>query len=99
VVRSGSLPTVAEIRAEFLGETPTAQSMREHEAEERAIIAAQANLRSAINRQRSSRASDFSPLSNWPASTPGDSRVSDLHSHWQDNSFLAPLDSRKGDLL
>jgi len=99
VVRSGSLPTVAEIRAEFLGETPTAQSMREHEAEERAIIAAQANLRSAINRQRSSRSSEFSPLSNWPASTPGDSRVSDLHSQWQENSFLVPLDSRKGDLL
>jgi len=99
VVRSSSLPTVAEIRAEFLGETQTAQSMREHEAEERAIIAAQANLRSAINRQRSSRNSEFSPLSNWPASTTGDSRVSDLHSQWQDNSFLVPLDSRKGDLL
>lgn len=99
VIRSGSLPTVAEIRAEFLGETPTAQTMREHEAEERAIIAAQANLRSAINRQRNSRHSDFSPLSNWSSSTTGESRISDLHSQWQDNSFLVPLDSRKGDLL
>lgn len=99
VIRSGSLPTVAEIRAEFLGETPTAQTMREHEAEERAIIAAQANLRSAINRQRNNRHSDFSPLSNWSSSTTGDSRISDLHSQWQDNSFLVPLDSRKGDLL
>lgn len=99
VVRSSNLPTVAEIRAEFLGESPTAQSMREREAEERAIIAAQANLRSAISRQRNIRHSDFSPLSNWPASTTGDSRISDLHSQWQDNSFLVPLDSRKGELL
>ena len=99
VVRSSSLPTVAEIRAEFLGETPTAQTLREHEAEERAMIAAQANLRSAINRQRSTRHSDFSPLSSWPAGASGDGRVSDLHSQWQENSFLVPLDSRKGDLL
>ena len=99
VVRSSNLPTVAEIRAEFLGESPTTQSMREREAEERAIIAAQASLRSAISRQRNIRHSDFSPLSNWPSSTTGDSRVSDLHSQWQDNSFLVPLDSRKGELL
>lgn len=99
VVRSSSLPTVSEVRSEFLGETPTAQSMREHEQEERAIIAAQANLRSALTRQRSTRHSDFSPLSTWPGSTTGDSRVSDLGSQWQDNSFLMPLDSRKGDLL
>ena len=99
VVRSNSLPTVAEIRAEFLGESPTAQSMREREQEERAIIAAQANLRSAINRQRNIRHSDFSPMSNWPSSTTGDTRSSDFSSQWQDNSFLVPLDSRKGDLL
>jgi hypothetical protein len=74
--------------------------MRERELEERAIIAAHANLRSAISRQRNSRQSEFSPLSTWPASTSGaDSRVSDLGSQWQDNSFLVPLDSRKGDLL
>lgn len=95
VVRSGNLPTVTEIRSEFLGETPTAQTLREREQEERAIIAAQANLRSAITRQRNNRASDFSPLS----TLPGDSRMSDLGSQWQDNSFLVPLDSRKGDLL
>ena len=99
VVRSANLPTVSEIRGEFLGETPTAQTLREREMEERAIIAAQENLRSALSRQRSNRQSDFSPLSTWPGSTTGDSRVSDLGSQWQDNSFLVPLDSRKGDLL
>lgn len=95
VVRSSNLPTVTEIRSEFLGETPTAQTLREREQEERAIIAAQANLRSALSRQRNNRSSEFSPLS----TLPGDSRMSDLGSQWQDNSFLVPLDSRKGDLL
>lgn len=99
VVRSSNLPTVTEIRAEFLGETPTAQMLKERELEERAIIAAQNNLRSALTRQRNNRQSDFSPLSSWPGSTTGDSRVSDMGSEWQDNSFLIPLDSRKGELL
>lgn len=99
VVRSGSLPTVAEIRAEFLGESPTTQSMREREMEEKAIIAAQANLRTVLTRQRSTRNSDFSPLSNWPNSASAGLR-SDFGSQWQDeNSFLMPLDSRRGDLL
>ncbi|WP_304783611.1 hypothetical protein [Hydrogenophaga sp.] len=98
VVRSNSLPTVAEIRAEFLGESALNQSMREREMEERAIIAAQANLRTVLTRQRSTRASDFAPLSTWPNSTTGEPR-SDFNSQWQENSFLMPLDSRKGDLL
>lgn len=100
VIRSENLPTVAEIRNEFLGESPLTQSMREREQEERAIITAQANLRSALNRQRQSRAgSDFAPLSTWPSSTT-DLRPSDFNSNWGvDNSFLQPLDSRKGELL
>ncbi len=98
VIKSGNLPSVAEIRAEFLGESITAQGMREREMEERAIIAAQNNLRTAISRQRNNRQSDFSPLSNWSNSTSG--LRSDFPSQWQeDNSFLVPLDSRKGDLL
>lgn len=99
VLRSDNLPTVAEIRTEFLGESPLTQSMREREQEERAIIAAQANLRSAINRQRKSRGnSDFAPLSAWPSGA-SDARPSDFHTSWDDNSFLQPLDSRKGELL
>ncbi len=98
VVRSNSLPTVAEIRAEFLGESALNHSTREREMEERAIIAAQANLRTALTRQRNNRPSDATPLSTWPNSTTGDPR-SDFNSQWQENSFLMPLDSRRGDLL
>lgn len=97
IVRADSLPTVAEIRGEFLGETPLAQSMREREMEERAM-AAQNNLRTAIDRQRKNRQSDFTPLSTWPPSTV--EPRSDFHSNWGgENSFLQPLDSRKGELL
>jgi hypothetical protein len=78
---------------------PSAETMRDREQEERALIAAQTNLRSALSMQRRHRQSEFSPLSTWPGSTTGDSRVSELDSQWQDNSFLIPLDSRKGDLL
>jgi len=99
IIRSDALPTIAEIRAEFLGESLTAQGMRERELEERAIIAAKVSLRTALNRQRSSRNSDFGPLSNWPNSTPSVLRQGDGSSEWQDNSFLVPLDSRRGDLL
>ncbi len=99
ILRPDALPTVAEIRAEFLGESLTAQGMREREQEERAIIAAKVNLRTALNRQRSSRNSDFGPLSNWPNSSPSGLRQADGSSEWQDNSFLVPLDSRRGDLL
>ena len=97
IVRADSLPTVAEIRGEFLGETPLAQSMREREMEERAM-AAQNNLRTAIDRQRKNRQSDFTPLSTWPPSTV--EPRSDFDSIWGgENSFLQPLDSRKGELL
>jgi hypothetical protein len=99
VVRSSSLPTVTEIRAEFLGETPTPQTLRDREMEERALIAAQNNLRTALNRQRGNRQSDFNPLSTWPSSKGSDSSISAMGSQWQENSFLVPLDSRKGDLL
>ncbi len=99
ILRSDTLPTVAEIRAEFLGESMTVQGMREREQEERAIIAAKDNLRTALNRQRSSRHSDFGPASNWPASHPAGLRVGEESSDWQENSFLVPLDSRRGDLL
>ncbi len=100
IVRSDDLPPVAEIRAEFLGESPEAQTIRQNEEEQRALLDAQANLRSAISRRRRNRGNtDFGGLSAWPNSTIGDGPPSDLQSQWGENSFLMPLDSRKGDLL
>ena len=99
ILRADALPTVAEIRAEFLGESLTSQGMRAREQEERAIIAAKANLRTALIRQRSSRHSEVAPVLNWPHSHPNSLRPGDGSSGWEDNSFLVPLDSRRGDLL
>ena len=100
VVRTGSLPTVSEIRGEFLGEVPTLETLRDREQEERDLIAAKANLRSALSQQRSHRTTESSAPSNWPSSNIGDSiPVSDLGSQWQENSFLRPLDSRKDEWL
>jgi hypothetical protein len=99
IIRSDALPTVAEIRAEFLGESLTTQGSRESGREEHAISAAQASLRTALNRQRSSRNNDFDPSSNGPNSSSSDLLQGDGNSEWQDNSFLVPLDSRNGELL
>jgi len=96
VVKADELPTVSEIRGEFLGETPTAQTMRDSEPETAAIVSAKESLRSVIERRRRNRSgnTDYGGLSSWPNSTQGD-----IPSQWGENSFLLPLDSRKGDLL
>ncbi len=97
VVKSSNLPTVTEIRAEFLGETPDAVMLREREAEERSVIAANTNLRMALEKRRKTRGSEFDPVSDW-ASLESQRRTA-LPSQWQDNnSFLSPLDSRLGNM-
>lgn len=99
VVRSSSLPPVAEIRAEFLGESPITQSMREREQEEQALTAAQVNLRTALTRQRSNRPNDFGTPSSHP-NHDSEGLRSEFSTQWQENdSFLTPLDSRRGELL
>ncbi len=96
VVQSDSLPTLHEIRTEFLGEM--ASKTRDRERDEAAIVAARVSLRAALDRQRHIRNSDLSPLTptpgEHPEASPGDSAPGPL----QANSFLTPLDSRKAGL-
>jgi len=111
LIRSNDLPTLADIRMEFLGEL--ASYKNDQERDETMVAAAQQNLRNAIDRQRHNRNSDLAPLS--PASEPPpasrrsafatntspapDSGGSAFGSSFQqENSFIAPLDSRIGDL-
>ena len=103
VVKSNSLPTLAEIRTEFLGEL--APMTGEHEYDTARMTAAHQKLRAAIDHQRHSRHSDLSPLTsgNGPTSVSGpESHLpadSDFSGGWQQqNSFVAPLDSRRGGL-
>ena len=110
LVRSANLPTMAEIRLEFLGEEAAFADAHAHD--QAAIAAAQRHLRSAIDRQRHSRHSDLAPLA--PAVGPGpgtrraafapdlgfagESGGSEFGSSFHgENSFLGSLDSRSGD--
>lgn len=101
VVNSDSLPTLAEIRSEFLGETEPMPLVRE--GDETTITAAIQKLQAAIDRQRHSRYGelnslipDVGPTSSFePESQPPDSEFGS-GSWLQPNSFVAPLDSRVG---
>jgi hypothetical protein len=106
VIDSSRLPSRAEIRSAFLGqeEAPT----RLPELDETIITAARMKLRASLDSQRQGRPSDLAALSFLADEPPdadtgfqldGDSGFSrfgaGLH---QENSFLAPLDSRRAEL-
>jgi hypothetical protein len=97
VVKPNSLPTLAEIREEFLG-SHAAVPNRKY-MEDAVITAARQKLRAAVDRQRLNRhgADSLAPASG-PSSQFG--LDSDFSSGaWQQpDSFIAPLDSRPGTL-
>jgi hypothetical protein len=102
VVKPSRLPALAEIRTEFLGDEAL---MPGNKGRDDAIITTAHKLRTAVDRLRHQRTSDFGRLE--PASRPSsdsgpDSLLSDSDfssGAWQQpNSFIAPLDSRRGKL-
>jgi hypothetical protein len=110
VIESSKLPTRAEIRGAFLGEkeAPGRAPGPAPGLDETIITAARMKLRASLDSQRQGRPSERAPLSfltgeslhgdieSRLGSGSGFSRFgSDLH---QENSFLAPLDSRLADL-
>lgn len=109
VLAPDGLPTTEEIRTEFLGEAAAEAGAPERERDEARVNAARLNLSAAIERQRRSRISV--PLTPTTGANAGltlesqaaaDSRLgnaSGFSSGWQyENSFIAPLDSRRGEL-
>ena len=101
LVEAARLPSVAGIREEFLSRADMAQTLVEDRVrEDDRMTAAQANLRSALSRQRQNRGnSDFGALSSYdPLGDDDDERFQTVHSSWGANSFLQSLDSRKGEL-
>ena len=103
VVNSHSLPSMEEIRAEFLGEVQPVAGDTQSELD--TVVAAREKLRTAIATQRHNRADG----SNARAPSPMPEQHNDTESQlpesdfgegtWQlNNSFVAPLDSRTGDL-
>lgn len=105
VVESDNLPSLPDIRTEFLGEL--AAMTRDRERDEVAVAAARTNLRESLMRQRRTRKSEMSSpsgassggydSSNFSEDSSGGSQFSSTHLH-QANSFLMPLDSRKAEL-
>ena len=106
VVDSARLPTRAEIRSAFLGDEGAAT--RAHELDETIITAARMKLRASLDLQRQGRPSELAALSflnGGPLDEDAESELgsdsgfsrfgSGLH---QENSFMAPLDSRRADL-
>ena len=103
VIESTRLPSLQDIRSEFLGEM--ASMTREHDRDEAAIRAASTSLRAALMHQRLTRTSDMAPLTAGSSKNPrgrdsgGHSVMSSqFPSNWSENSFIMPLDSRKAEL-
>lgn len=101
VLESIHLPSVQDIRTEFLGDMASMPHDRAHERSQAAIISASTSLRESLKRQRTTRDSGHAPL------TPnGDDNHDSLNHNdsstfpilWQQNSFIMPLDSRKSEL-
>jgi Protein of unknown function (DUF2726) len=103
VIESVRLPSLQDIRSEFLGEM--ASMTREPERDEAAIRAASTSLRASLMHQRLTRTSDMAPLTAGSSKNPrgrdsgGHSVMpSQFPSNWSENSFIMPLDSRKAEL-
>lgn len=92
-------PATLELRRAFLGDLAHVDAVRQRE--DAAIAAARANLRASLRKQRNTRESDRAPLSSAAGTGTqvqsgfGDSQAA---ASLQPNSFLTPLDSRKGEL-
>lgn len=97
MIEPEQMPTVTDIRTAFLGQAAVAAA--EVQAQEAAaMVEARRSLRAAVERQRLSRLSEYSPSApgvgpmTAPPETPHNGRISFAP---QENSFLTPLDSRK----
>lgn len=109
VIAPDGLPSTGDIRTEFLGDDAAETRTPEREHDEVQVNAARANLSAALERQRRSRgiAPRTTPAGLTPKSAPESHRALDsslssssgFSSGWQyENSFVAPLDSRRSDL-
>jgi Protein of unknown function (DUF2726) len=89
VIDAEQLPSVNSLRVAFLGEHAALRDDAER-AREAEFHQTRANLKAALHRQRvASSATDFGHLEH------DDSQLS---TNWKQDSFMVPLDSRRGDL-
>ncbi|MBI2744594.1 MAG: hypothetical protein HYX45_03330 [Burkholderiales bacterium] len=102
VVDPEHLPSVSTIRAAFLGEQAVMKEELERVRTETEFNQTRANLKAALIRQRNNQptASDFARLEALMSTDPHshDAYESQLSTTWKHDSFVAPLDSRTGEL-
>ena len=100
VLKEGAQPSLAQIRAKFLG---GASSMPQSAQQAAAMHAASSNLRNSISRNRQTRHVPQSQSSHQDRASAPDSEFNSIPSSGfsafgQEDSFIAPLDSRKAPL-
>lgn len=100
VVDPEHLPSVTTIRAAFLGEEAVLKEELERVRSEQEFNTTRENLKAALSRKRHGHPSDFARLEALLSADPH--HIEDYDSHlsttWKHDSFVAPLDSRAGDL-
>ena len=102
VVDPDNLPNATSIRTAFLGEQAVVKETLERVRTEEQFNQTRANLRAALSRQRHSQPSpsEFARLEAILSADPHSHESYDSHlsSSWKQDSFVAPLDSRAGEL-
>jgi hypothetical protein len=103
VVDPDHLPGLSSIRAAFLGEQAVMKEELERVRTETEFNQTRANLKAALIRQRNNQptASDFARLEALLSADPQNHEAyeSQLSTSWKHDSFVAPLDSRSGELI
>jgi len=100
VVEPENLPNVSTIRAAFLGEQAVLKEELERMRSETEFNQTRANLKAALIRQRNHQPNDLARLEALLSADPHNHEAyeSQLSTSWKQDSFVAPLDSRAGEL-
>lgn len=100
VVDPEHLPNTTAIRAAFLGDQAVLKEELERVRTENEFNQTRANLKAALSRKRHTQSSDFARLEAILSADPHshDDYESQLTTTWKNDSFVAPLDSRAGEL-
>lgn len=97
IVDAQHLPLQAQIRAELLGEHPDPISQPPRDSQSEQFEESRSSLQATVSRQRSNKSREYARLE---ATLDDSLDASDSipHASWQQDSFIAPLDSRAAEL-
>jgi hypothetical protein len=93
VVEPDNLPHISQIRTAFLGELAASRDTREHMDSKLKDVAD--HLHAAVSRQRTNKGTSSADGSGGGTPTRNEDPLTE---GWEQNSFMAPLDSRAAEL-